>query len=55
MDMHLLHGLGFEFDSEEEIEIKAIANCLNPEDEDEDSLFGDESLYNYEDHFEDPE
>lgn len=53
MDMHLLNGLGFEFDSEEEIEIQAIVNCLNPEDEDEDSLFGDESLYNYEDHFED--
>lgn len=53
MDMHLLNGLGFEFDSEEEseIDIQAIANCLNPEDED--SLFGDESLYNYEDHFED--
>ena len=29
MDMHLLNGLGFEFDSEEEIDIQAILNCMS--------------------------
>lgn len=52
MDMHLLNGLGFEFDSEE-IDIQAILRCLDSADED--SLFDDASLYCYEDHFEDPE
>ena len=51
MDMHLLNGLGFEFDSEEEIDIQAILGCLDSADED--PLFDDAALYNYEDYAED--
>ena len=53
MDMHLLNGLGFEFDSEEEVNIQSILRCLDSADED--PLFDDAALYCYEDHFEDPE
>ncbi len=53
MDMHLLNGLDFEFDNENEIDIQAILRCLDSDNED--PLFDDASLYCYEDHFEDPE
>lgn len=55
MDMHLLNGLGFEFDSEEEINIQAILNCMSQAEEDlyEEEYGYDAPLYNYEDYAED--
>ena len=55
MNMHLLNGLGFEFDSEEEINIQAILNCMSQAEEDlyEEEYGYDSPLYNYEDYCED--
>ena len=54
MDMHLLNGLGFEFDSEE-INIQASLSCLSQAEEDlyEEEYGYDTPLYNYEDYAED--
>ena len=51
MDMHLLNGLGFEFDNDESIDINAVIRCLSAQEED--PLFDDSPLYNYEDYCED--
>lgn len=53
MDTNTLMALGFEFDSNEDINIQTVIGCL--EDKEDDPLFDDAALYCYEDHFEDPE
>lgn len=48
MDTNTLMALGFEFDSNEDIDIQTVIGCL--EDREDDPLFDDSPLYNYEDY-----